>query len=214
MRSTGEYSSSQLRVQVQVVRRLVEQQQRRAAQQQLGERDAHLPSARKRLGRFVEIGLREPQALEHLGHAQLDAVAFVLAEVLGQLVIAHEEGLVLAVRQRRVGERVLDPIDLGARLEERPEGLGDFVLQRAARVRQPVLRQVAHGQRRRPGNRAGVRLVQAGQHPEQRRLARAVRSDQADALAVVHLPGDGVEQHAFAESFGKRLELNHREAGS
>ena len=51
------------RIEIEVVRRLVEQEQRRPAEQQLGERDAHLPAAGKRLGRLVEIRARKPEAL-------------------------------------------------------------------------------------------------------------------------------------------------------
>ena len=68
------------RVEIEVVRRLVEQQQRRPAEQQLGQRDAHLPAARERLGRLVEVGARESKAFEHLRHAQVDAVAVLPPE--------------------------------------------------------------------------------------------------------------------------------------
>ena len=43
------------RLEIEVVRRLVEQQQVRLAEQQLGERDAHLPAAGERLGRPLEV---------------------------------------------------------------------------------------------------------------------------------------------------------------
>ncbi len=129
-----------------MVRRLVEQQQRRAAEQQLGERDAHLPAAGERLGRLVEVRLREAEALEHLRDAQVDAVALVAPEELRELVVAHEQRLVLAVGQRRVGQRVLDAVDLGARVEQRAEGERDFVDERAAGVDEAVLRQVADRQ--------------------------------------------------------------------
>jgi len=47
-----------------VVGRLVEQQEIRAGQQQLGERDAHLPSPRERLGGPVEVGLVEAEPVQ------------------------------------------------------------------------------------------------------------------------------------------------------
>ena len=43
------------RFEIEMVRRLVEEQQSGSCQQQLGERDAHLPAAGERLARFVEI---------------------------------------------------------------------------------------------------------------------------------------------------------------
>ena len=70
-------------------------------------------------------------------------------------------------------------------------------------MRQAVLRQVADGQVGRLDDAAGVRLVEPGQHLEQRRLAGAVRPAQADTIAVADLPGDVVEQRAVAEGLGE-----------
>ena len=50
------------RFEVQMVGRLVEQQQVRLAEQQLGERDPHLPAAGERLGRPLEVLGLEPEA--------------------------------------------------------------------------------------------------------------------------------------------------------
>ena len=44
------------RLEIEVVGRLVEQQQVGLAQQQLGQRDAHLPAAGEGLGRPLEVG--------------------------------------------------------------------------------------------------------------------------------------------------------------
>ena len=67
------------------------------------------------------------------------------------------------------------------------------------RVREPVLRQVADRQAGRLHDPARIGLFDARQHLEQGGLAGAVRSAQADALAVVDLPRDVVEQDAVAE---------------
>src|SRR4029079_15192637 len=88
-------------------------------------------------------------------------------------------------------------------------GEAGFLAQRAAGVREPVLRQIADGQPRGLDDRAAVRLVDPGEHLEERRLAGAVGAAQADALAVVDLPGEVVEQDPIAERFGKGGELNH-----
>ena len=76
-------------------------------------------------------------------------------------------------------------------------------------VGEAVLRQVADRQVGRLDDAAGVRLVEPGQHLEQRRLAGAVRPAQADAIAVADLPGDVVEQRAVAEGLGEVRELDH-----
>ena len=91
----------------------------------------------------------KPEPLEHLRHAQLDAVAFLAAEELGEVVVADEQRLVLAVGQRRIGQRVLDAVDFGARFEQRPERQRGFVDERAPGVLEAVLRQVADRQARR-----------------------------------------------------------------
>jgi hypothetical protein len=58
---------------------------------------------------------------------------------------------------------------------------------------------------------AGVGLFESSEHPEQRRLAGAIRASQADALAFVNLPADGVQQNTIAEGFRERDQLNHQQ---
>ena len=98
---------------------------------------------------------------------------------------------------------MLDVVHLGLHVEQRLEGAAGFLEDRAAAVRQAVLRQVADRQRVGLVDDAGVGLVDAGQHLEQRGLAGAVRAAQADAIAVADLPRDVVEQGAVAEGFGE-----------
>ena len=63
------------RRQVEVVRRLVHQQQVGPREQQLGEGDAHLPAARELLGPSLLVGEREAEALQDVGHPGVDLVA-------------------------------------------------------------------------------------------------------------------------------------------
>ena len=102
----------------------------------------------------VSVGLsksacEKPETLEHLRDAQVDAVALLAPEELREVVIADEQRLVLAVGQRGIGERVLDALDLGARVEQRTERERGLVDERASRVLEAVLRQVADRQVRR-----------------------------------------------------------------
>ena len=162
----------------------------------------------------VSVGLTnsdfgKAQPFEHLRHPQLDAVSFVLPEIVGEIVVLHEQALVLAVGHGRVGQRVLDAIHFRAGFEHRLKGERHLVDDRAPGVDESVLRQVADRERRRPGNRAAIGLVQPGQHAQQRRLSRAIGSAQPDTLAVGHLPGHRIEQDAFAEGLGEGLELDH-----
>ena len=50
---------------------------------------------------------------------------------------------------------------------------------------------------------AAVRLFEARQHLEQGRLAGAVGSAESDALAIVDLPADRVEQDAIAKGLAE-----------
>ena len=56
---------------------------------------------------------------------------------------------------------------------------------------------------------AAVRLFLAGDQFKQRRLARAVRADDADDSAGGHGEAQVVDQHAVAKRFGDVLEFNH-----
>ena len=182
-----------------MVRRLVEQQQVRLPEQQLRQRDPHLPAAGKRLGRPLEVGRLEPEALQHGRRLQLDAVAVAESEPILQVAVAREHRVVLGLGDRRVAQPLLELVHLGLHRQQLGERAAGLLEDRAARVRQAVLRQVADGQRGGLEDRAGIGLVEPGHHPEQRGLAGAVRTAQADALASRDLPGDVVEQHAVAE---------------
>ena len=63
-----------------MVRRLVEQQQVRLLQQQLGQRDAHLPAAGELFGVALPVFLAEAQPAQHRAHLRVERVAVVRAE--------------------------------------------------------------------------------------------------------------------------------------
>ena len=120
---------------------------------------------------------------------------------LGDVVVADEQRFVLAVGQRRIGERVLDAVDLGAGLEQRLERerrLIERARGRSARARPAAGSRRSGPTGERPGPRSG--FVEAGQHPEKRRLAGAVRAAETDAIAVRNGPRHVVEQDALAEA--------------
>ena len=66
--------------QVEVVGGLVEQQQVGLFEQQLGQRDAHLPAAGELFGAALPIALRETEAGEHRADLRFDGVAVARAE--------------------------------------------------------------------------------------------------------------------------------------
>ena len=125
------------------------------------------------------------------------------AEAILQIAVAVQHRVVLGFRNRRVAEPPLERVHLGLDREQLAECARRFVEHGAAGVGQPVLRQVADGQRRRFEDGAAVRLVEPGHHPQQRGLAGAVGSAQPDALAIRDLPRDVIEQDAVAEGLGE-----------
>ena len=122
------------------------------------------------------------------------AYALVSREGLVSITVAADNR-VSNVRRLRVEQRLVG----GARLLEHG----------AARVVQPILREVADGEGGWRDDVAAVGLFQPGEHLEQRGLAGPVGSAQANAVAVTNLPGDVVEQRAIAEGLGKVRELDH-----
>ena len=187
------------RLEVEMIRGLVEQQQVRLAEKQLGERDAHLPATRKGLGRTSEIGGLEPQPLQDRGGPELDAVTISQTEAILQIAVSMQHRIVLGLGNGRIAEALLERVHFGLDRQQLVERRRRLVEDCSAGVAEPVLRQVADRERRRLQDRSRVGLVEASHHPKQRRLAGAVRTAQARALTVVDLPGDVVQQHATAE---------------
>src|SRR5438552_1281615 len=60
---------------IEMVRRLIQKQQVRLLQQQLGKRDAHLPSAREFVSLPIPIVLTKSESSEHAAHLRLDGIA-------------------------------------------------------------------------------------------------------------------------------------------
>ena len=86
------------RLEVEVVGRLVEQQHVGLAQQQLREREAHLPAAGELVGEPLEVRLLEAEAEEHRARVGLDRVAAERLEAVVQPPVLGEEALLLLAR--------------------------------------------------------------------------------------------------------------------
>ena len=192
-----------------MVRRLVEQEQTRAGR--AGAWRARCASAsRPRTSRSASpCRLWRTQAAQDRVNLQIDAVAFEPPEALLQLAVAAQHPGMLRLVHVVVCEPIFERGDLGAHVEQRLERLPRFIEERASRVLESVLRQVADRQPCRLHDLSAVGLFEPRQHLEQRRLARAVRSAEADPLAVVDLPADGIEEDAVAERLAQVGELDH-----
>src|SRR5690606_8546935 len=115
----------------------------------------------------------------------------------------------LLVRDVAGGHPLLERVHLRLQREQGRESLAGLFEDRAAGVLDAVLRQVPDGEIGGTDDRAAVRLLESGEHAPQGRLAGAVRSAEADTLAVVDLPRHVVEQDALAERLGETGKLDH-----
>ena len=71
--------------QIEMVRRLIEQQQRRLLQQELGQRNAHLPAAGELFGAPGPIFFAESQPAEHGADLGVERVDIVGVQVVSNL---------------------------------------------------------------------------------------------------------------------------------
>ena len=192
------------RLEVEVVRRLVEQEERRAQEEQPRERGAHAPPPGQLGERSRELLLPEAEAAEDHPGRGLEAIAAERLE--GVLEVAVPRGQRVARRRRqRPGDLfhlALDRPHLG----EPAEGLGQH---RAGRDRGGLLRQVADRGLSRPAHAPGVGRLQLREDPAERRLPHAVRPDEADPLALADLPGEVPEEDTGAVRLRDAFELDH-----
>ena len=184
------------RGEVEVVRRLVEQQERGRQQQQPGERRAHPPAAR-------ELGER-PRELGPGGSRGRPGWPWPPSRGGSRRAprsgAADRRSARSAPRSAPVAQqpRATSSISrsIAHTVVEAAERLGE---DRAHRLAGRLLRQIADGRRRAARlTRPVVRLLDAGQDAAERRLAGAVGADQADALALGDAPRQVAEERLAA----------------
>ena len=182
------------RFDVEMVGRLVHQQDVGLAEQHARHRDAHLPAARERADVAVDPLVVEAETVQNLAGPALERVAAQVVVFLLDLAEARQDPIHV-VGARRIGHRVLQLLELVVQRAEPPAARDRLVEHRPAGHFLDVLTEVAD--RRPPRHRhfAVVRLLLADDHPEDRRLARAVRPDEADFVAGIQLEGRVDEEH-------------------
>ena len=176
------------RLGVEVVGRLVEQQQVGVAEEEPGERDATLLAA----GQLRDVGVvgRAAQGV----HRDVDVALEVPGVGRGDLVL---EGRLLGTDLLVVGvgvgpgghDRVVlvdEGLDLG-------DAVHDVALDVLGRVELGLLAQVADGEAGRQAGLADEAVVEPGHDPEEGRLAGPVRADDADLGARVERERDVLE---------------------
>ena len=194
---------------VEVVGGLVEQQQAGFLQQQLGERDAHLPAAGELFGLALPVFLGEAEAAEDGADLRVERVDVVDVELVGDVGVAVGGGGVLLGFRVGGGEGVGELFGFaleGVEVVEDGEALGEdgFAAQGEA-----VLREVAEGHAFDAGELAVVEGFDAAEDFEQRGFAGAVAADEAGALVRRDQPVDVFKEEFLAEAFAGGGELEH-----
>ena len=129
--------------QIEVVGGLVEQQQVGLGQQQLGQRDAHLPAAAELVGLPRPILFAEAEAGEHAAHLRVERVAVERVKALLQHGVALGRGFVLRAFVIELGQLPAEPLDLALHLAQLVEDGQAFFKDRPAGEPQTLLRQIA-----------------------------------------------------------------------
>jgi hypothetical protein len=176
---------------VEVVRRLVQQDDVEAREQDRRERGAGSFAARERRHLAIRAPA-EPDLREHGADPRLEVLAAEREEPFERLRVRARE---LRLGAEPGSERIhllLRGADTRAPCE--------VVAHRLARPRLGLLRQVADGAR--ADDRARVGLLQPGQDPEQGGLADPVRADDSDAVARRDDQRDAVEHLDGGKALG------------
>ncbi|MBS1168844.1 MAG: ribosomal protein [Proteobacteria bacterium] len=184
------------RLGVEVVGRLVEQQEVVVFQKQLGQRHAALFAARQR--RHVGIARRAAQRV----HRHLD-LAVEVPEVLGVDDVLDLGGL-LGVLVRVVHHQRIVFVDQRLVLGDAQHDVAEHV---EAGVELRLLRQVADGGALGEPGLAGEFLVEPGHDSQKRRLARAVGAEHADLGVRVELQVDVIENFLATTRAPWRVDL-------
>ena len=193
-----------LGVDVEVVGRLVEQQQVAAREQDARELDPPALAAGERGDRQVEPVGAEPEAGRDAPDLGVGGVAARVAErVLGVAVRAH------VARRRVVGHALVQLVEPAARGVEpaRRQHVRERGAVDAGAARRRVLREVPDRAGARDDARRGGRL--ADEHLQQRRLADAVATDEADLVAGAQREGRAGQRVPATHFHGEIAHLEH-----
>ena len=194
-----------------MVGRLVQQQYVRAAEQKLGQLDAHAPSTREFARGTIEIRAAEAQTLERtlylgliVGTAHHQEAVVLVRETVDELLI------VLAFVVGTVGQLLVHALDVGLHLEDVFEGQFGFLHHRPLVAQHHHLRQVADGTFAGDGYRTRRGVLQSGQYLQHGRFARSVLAHKGDAVFLVDDVGHVFEQRRGVEFHFQSFYRYHR----
>ena len=173
-----------------------------------GERHAHLPAAGQGADVAVHPLLAEAQARQHLAGPTIQGVAVQLLEPALHLAVARDDGLEIVVRAESAHDG-LQLAQLGRQRAHRASAVHHLGDRTAAGHLADVLAEIAD---RHPGvgrDLALVGLVLAGDHPEQRRLARPVGTDETDLFTALQSHGRLDEEDLVSILLADGVEADH-----
>ena len=183
------------RLGVEVVGRLVEEQQVGLLQQQLAQRDAAALST----GEVVDdrVGRRAAQRVHRLVEAAVEVPGAGVVEVGLQVAHLGEQGVVVGVRVAELLGDLVEPVEL---LLDLADGLLDVLEDRLALRQRRLLLEHADGRARVEDGVPVVGSVEPGHDLQQRRLPRPIRADDTDLGTVKERQGHVVEDDLVAVS--------------
>ena len=147
----------------------------RATEQKAAERDAALLATGE--GRHVAVAVREAERVHGPVERRVERPRVVTVDLLLHRRLLGEQRVEVGVG---LGERGRDRVEAVEQVAERPNAVLDVAAHVLGRVEHRLLRQQADGRAGRELGAAARRLVEPGHDPEQRRLAGAVRAEDAD----------------------------------
>ena len=188
-------------LEVEVVGRLVKKQHGRAQEQQLRQRDPHLPSAAELVGQPASVALGEPEPRQHLRGPGIDrepvpGLELVLKNrVLAQHAVVH--GTLIRQRRHLVLERPHAFLDA----REVSEHGQDLVKERPAGQCQTLLRQVTVCRALGACDASAVGGKLPLDETQERGLAGAVGPDQTNPVGIAHSPVQILEERLSREGY-------------
>ncbi len=194
---------------IEVVGRLVEQQQVGLLQQKFGERDAHLPAAGKFFGLARPVVAMKAETGQHLADLRFERVAVAGDKFVFELLVTVGDVRVfraLMVEFRHAASERLHFFFDGMEFGKHRHALGK---NRAARHGEAVLRQVSGRDAFGARDSAVVERLAPCKNFHDGRLAGAVRSDQTDAGFRRDQPVGVLEQELVAVALAGAGELDH-----
>ena len=166
-----------------MVARLVEKHGVRPHQKDAGKRHAHLPAAGQGAHIAIHHLLAEAEPVQNLARSPILRIAVEFLEARLRLAILFDDG-VHFVGAVRIAHGVLQLAQFGGHGADRTRPFHHLGNRAAAGHVADILAEIADGYAAFDGDLAFIRLLFAGYHAEERRLAGAVRPDQADLVAL------------------------------